>query len=630
MSDAAGAQAWSFDVGGRVVADRRTTNGVTKAFNYTYNLIGGLATLSYPSGRMITYTYNDAGRLFTGKDVSGGVNYATGPCAGTGGPGACYEPHGALQSMTYGKAAGYNGIDFTGVSNNRLQPGSMIASTPGGQVMNLSYDFVDANGNNNGNLDQVINLLNSARTVSYTYDELNRLKRATTQATSGGQCFGIEHGYDIWANLLTITQLASHPSCTGTLSQSVGTNNRVSGISFDAAGNQTSDGPYTMTWDAESKMKSHANVNYTYDGDGRRVKKDQTNGSAYDKLYWYGLGGDVLAESDFAGTISDEFIFFGGKRIARQAGSNVFYYLADHLGTSRAMVQGGQNTPCYDADFEPFGREKVVTNACPQNYKFTSHERDSESSFDYMKARYYGSGFGRFASPDPYMPSASLADPQSWNRYTYARNNPLLYIDPNGLDYKHLTGKQKDLIDEWAAKQNELEGVDMSAEERYNGLDESERATYEAVTHALMNTALTDANGNVVGNALDLVASVDSIAGEVEGKGGDKQFRVYFTLKEGAAEILQSAQGFARGKNRVHHEGFPDSFRQGRNPLRKGKRAGLQVSVSADGNRSDVDVDYRFLTHLTVDNSDVRAEGNYQRHIDRWPGLVKWWDDKKN
>jgi YD repeat-containing protein len=77
------------DVGGRVLSDRRTTNGVTKAFNYTYNLIGGLATLSYPSGRMITYTYNDAGRLFTGKDVSGGVNYATGPCAGTGGPGTC-------------------------------------------------------------------------------------------------------------------------------------------------------------------------------------------------------------------------------------------------------------------------------------------------------------------------------------------------------------------------------------------------------------------------------------------------------------------------------------------------------------------------------------------------------------
>ena len=40
----------------------------------------------------------------------------------------------------------------------------------------------------------------------------------------------------------------------------------------------------------------------------------------------------------------------------------MFYYLGDHLGTSRVIVQGGQSTACYEADNEPFGKERIVTD----------------------------------------------------------------------------------------------------------------------------------------------------------------------------------------------------------------------------------------------------------------------------
>ena len=63
----------------------------------------------------------------------------------------------------------------------------------------------------------------------------------------------------------------------------------------------------------------------------------------------------------------------------------------------------------------------------------TGKERDSESGNDYFGARYYASTMGRFLSPDPMMASAKVWDPQTWNRYTYGRNNPLLMIDPTGL-----------------------------------------------------------------------------------------------------------------------------------------------------------------------------------------------------
>jgi RHS repeat-associated protein len=77
--------------------------------------------------------------------------------------------------------------------------------------------------------------------------------------------------------------------------------------------------------------------------------------------------------------------------------------------------------------------------------KFTSYERDIESSLDFAQARYYGYGYGRFTSPDPLMASANQIRPQSWNRYSYSYNNPLRYTDPSGMiagDFYNLDGKR--------------------------------------------------------------------------------------------------------------------------------------------------------------------------------------------
>jgi RHS repeat-associated protein len=63
----------------------------------------------------------------------------------------------------------------------------------------------------------------------------------------------------------------------------------------------------------------------------------------------------------------------------------------------------------------------------------TGKERDAESGLDDFGARYYSSAMGRFTSPDPLLNSGKPWDPQSWNRYSYVRNNPLARIDPTGL-----------------------------------------------------------------------------------------------------------------------------------------------------------------------------------------------------
>lgn len=80
--------------------------------------------------------------------------------------------------------------------------------------------------------------------------------------------------------------------------------------------------------------------------------------------------------------------------------------------------------------------------------KFTAYERDNESGLDFAQARYFGNSLGRFNSPDPLMASSNTSNPQSYNRYTYALNNPLYYVDPDGekarisvsIDKKNNTG----------------------------------------------------------------------------------------------------------------------------------------------------------------------------------------------
>jgi RHS repeat-associated protein len=65
--------------------------------------------------------------------------------------------------------------------------------------------------------------------------------------------------------------------------------------------------------------------------------------------------------------------------------------------------------------------------------RYTGKERDAESGNDYFGARYYASSMGRFMSPDPLLNSGRPDNPQTWNRYTYVLNNPLVEIDPTGL-----------------------------------------------------------------------------------------------------------------------------------------------------------------------------------------------------
>lgn len=433
MCDAAGTEAWNYDKMGRVAADQRTTNGITKSTTYGYNVDGSMATLSYPSGRTITYTPNSAAQPVSAVDTANSINYATM---------ALYAPQGVLRSLINGNGTG---ILSTLYYNNRLQPcriavnatgtapGSCSDGTNKGDVMDYSYNF-NLGASDNGNVYKILNnrTNGSDRNINYTYDSLNRIVAAYTDGNLWGETYTI----DTWGNLYGIGPYTGKPAGES-LSQGVTAANQFtnacSANCYDLSGDLLNDGLHTYAYDAEGRTSTGAGVNYYYDGDGKRVRK--SNGT----LYWYGTSSDALDETDASGNLTNEYVFFWGKRIARRdSTSNILYYFSDHLGTSRAIVQGGQTTPCYDQDFYPYGREvphssevPSFVNTCPQNYRFTGKERDSESGLDNFGARYNSSQYGRFMTPD----SASYSNrknPQSWNLYAYALNNPVTFRDADG------------------------------------------------------------------------------------------------------------------------------------------------------------------------------------------------------
>ena len=430
MCDGAGWESWAYDTRGHVTTDRRKTNTVMKDIIYAYNYVGAETSVTYPSGRTLTYTYNAAAQVTSASDIGNGITYASN---------AHYAPAGALAFLQNGAT-----IKSTYIFDSRLQP-CWMSSTSGtpaitwngtqcndvasaGNILDYKYNF-GLGSQDNGNVLSISNNITPGRSQNFTYDELNRISSAVTLATSGQYCWGQDFTYDAWANLKTVAGDPSRPSC-GMNGLSVGpyVNNRLTDApyAYDAAGNMTHDATNSYTFAAENQIVSTAGITYTYDGDGNRVQKSTG------KLYWLGTGRDPFDETDSSGNLTDEYIFFGGKRIARRdSSSNVVYYFSDHLGTTH-VVTDSAGTIQDDSDFYPFGGERAYTSVSGNNYKFSGKQRDSESGLDYFGARYYSSGMGRFASPDGPTTDEDPANPASWNRYAYTNNRPLFLTDPTG------------------------------------------------------------------------------------------------------------------------------------------------------------------------------------------------------
>ena len=394
--------AYAYDHLGNVRVKQVTIGGLTgeKTIEYVHDLAGRITRLIYPDGSQARYAYDSAGRLSRIWDAQGRTLASyTHTAAGN------IDDHVVGDGIVTG-AYTYNARDWV----TGLDYAGAFRST-------LTYDPV-------GNITRQVYRRGSdeSKTANYAYDDLYRI---TGFDLAGGE--SRDYAYDRNGNITslvtgtsTLTYNYTDASTPNRLDSTTGAGGQT--YAYNPNGWMTRRGTDMVSYDYRGLTTGYGSASYLMDPDRRRVKKTVGTAVTY---YLRGADGTVLAEYSDQ-NLSARYIYAGSRRIARVASSGNRYYLADHLGSTRALVDDeGAVTATYD--YWPYGDILATSGAESTHFRFTGHERDSEAGLDYMIERSYAFDIGRFTRPDPMQDEYPGISP-----YAYANNNPLKYVDPDG------------------------------------------------------------------------------------------------------------------------------------------------------------------------------------------------------
>ncbi|MES2436602.1 MAG: RHS repeat-associated core domain-containing protein [Patescibacteria group bacterium] len=299
-----------------------------------------------------------------------------------------------------------------------------------------------------GNLDE-IRIHNVARSDNYITTRYNNMNAPSTfwsvgsqtaAATSSNTSYTENYTYNILGNILTKTGAAGTYAYTGS-STGYANPHAVTAIgsdtyAYDNNGNLTSAPGITNLWDYRNRLTQSvatSTVTYAYDHANSRIKYSvaSTTTSYPNKFY------------NTTGATTTKHIFDDrGQMIATLEGSNasttVHYTHTDHLSGSNVITNSSGILEQL-TDYYPYGNVRLDerTGAFNEQRKYAGSEFDGDTAYNYMQARYYDSNSGRFISQDSIFLNMGnendfLSDPQQLNSYSYARNNPLKYYDPDG------------------------------------------------------------------------------------------------------------------------------------------------------------------------------------------------------
>jgi RHS repeat-associated protein len=319
---------YSYDATGREVSRFQQTSGVNNQVRAVYNLANAVTSLIYPTGNHVDYDYDRAGRAnsMIGTLADGrSRTYATG---------ITYSPFGGLAQEQFGTQTSlYHKLHYNirgqqydiAVSTSSLQTNEFNWNR-GHLALYYGYEFGQSGPANNGNITRAQHWIPTNDAISdysyteatYNYDALNRLS-STSEFQAGWDwltrpSYAQNYDYDRWGNR-TINPSSSSVINHAQFDKSDAQNsNRLYApgdtalpmnqrqMQYDAAGNLTQDsytGQGTRLYDAENRMTGAQDLNqswsyYTYDGDGRRVRRT-INGVETRQVY--GMNGELLLES---------------------------------------------------------------------------------------------------------------------------------------------------------------------------------------------------------------------------------------------------------------------------------------------------------------------------------------------
>ncbi|HSB97277.1 MAG TPA: RHS repeat-associated core domain-containing protein [Spongiibacteraceae bacterium] len=414
------------DAVGNITAHAHWLSSTAAETDYQYDKTNRLLKITYPSGRIVTYTRNKLGQI-TAIDTQDSADAPLQALVRN----ITYEAFGPLKSLTFG-----NGVTTTYQRDAEYRPTAITTTSYPQWKYIYSYD---AAGNISAKTDAV-----SSYSASYLYDSLNRLAAENTFLGNSTYQYDANGNRTHFSfNDLPLTQ--SYAS----------TSNRQydwSGapIAMDAGGNITANsGLVTSTYsynNANRLAQSNdgtAATTYLYDGFGLRTTKQNTKTTHYDYL----LDGKYLDSSqlnaDGSANQFTDYIWLDDIPIAQIKMSysasgtpmikRLTYIHTDHLNTPRAMTDTtrrivwrweqdafGLLYPLNDPDGDRFNNNLDLG--------FPGQLRDAETSLFYNINRYYDPVMGRYTQPDPIGLLGGL------NPYAYVESNPISYFDRFGLD----------------------------------------------------------------------------------------------------------------------------------------------------------------------------------------------------
>ncbi len=386
MDDASGTTSYEYSPKGQVTKETKLISSHTYITQYTYDQNGNMKTMTYPSGKVITYNYtNDRA---TSIVLNNAVNLATN---------IAYKPFGGMTSIIYG-----NGITSSIGYDNQYHLSTLVTST----FQNLTYGY-DYNGN--------ITSITPGKT--YTYDTLDRLGTATgTWGSLGWTYDGVGNRQTENANTYTYAPYTNK----------LATANGIS-FGYDNNGNTTTQSSRVYTYNQNQRLiqvvDGAMTAGYTYNGNGQRVKKTVNSVTT---VFHYSLNGQIIAESNSSGTIIAEYVYLNGQPLAKMEGANTYYYHNDHLATPQKMTDS-TGTIVWAADYKPFGEATITVSTITNNLRFPGQYYDAETGLHYNYFRDYNPLTGRYIEKDRLGLRGGI------NLYRYSRNNPLRYTDPWGL-----------------------------------------------------------------------------------------------------------------------------------------------------------------------------------------------------
>ena len=411
-------ETYEYDNLRRLKTAKKTIDGTDYSFAYEYDAYGNPSKTTFPSGLIVNHAHDRNG-LTTSTSLASGATLFNGTAMNSMGMYTTYTlGNGKTSQSTYDLPSGTPKRFYTA------------------GIQDLNYTFEAGTGNLLSRNDAINGL-----TEAFTYDNMGRLlttkvngtqQLAMTYDNSGGISMG---------NIATKTDAGNYKY----------NDNRVHAVNYitNPAGATTppsvipiaqQDITYTSFRKSATVTENGYKMNITYGPDEERVKSELLlNGTTQEKRYYLGnydkqIIGTTTRELHYVNIANGEIAI-----IVRTNGvDKVYYAYVDHL-RSIVTITDDAGTILAKQNFDAWGRRRnpdtwqyANVPARPEwlYLGYTGHEHLDKFSLINMSGRMYDPTLGRMTSADNLMPLAYNS--QGLNRYSYANNNPLIFVDKDG------------------------------------------------------------------------------------------------------------------------------------------------------------------------------------------------------